>query len=514
MKKKIFKQWLSLLMVAVLVLLAGCTGQSGEGDVSESSGSEQTSSEQGGGTQQEEPTDITVSFMTFGETPADMQLVEDAVNEISIREINVRVKFLPIGIGSYGEQTNLMLTSGEKLDLMSTIYWNFTAQVAKNQLMPLDELLDDYGQDIQSTLGETYIKSGTMNGQIYAVTTNRDLASGVGLIMRKDLVDKYEIDVDAIKTLDDVEAVLAIIKENEPDVAPIVPPGAGQSVMEHYRFYDPLTDSIGVLDNRGQDVALSVIDLTESETYRAMINKVYDWYQKGYVLEDALTAQVVGAQLVGSGKGFSFISPTKPNSDAENTKIGGTEMVVAELLSPFASTSSMQTFQWAIPNMAEFPEAAMKFLNLTYSNAEINNLLSWGIEGSHYVVKDDGQITYPEGVDATNTGFNLHSGWQFGNEFLTYVWEGDAPDLWEQIKAQNDSAVKSKASGFTYMSDNVKNELVACINVKNQYKIALESGMLNPEEALPEYAQALKDAGIDMIIAEKQAQLDAYLVAE
>lgn len=33
---------------------------------------------------------------------------------------------------------------------------------------------------------------------------------------------------------------------------------------------------------------------------------------------------------------------------------------------------------------------------------------------------------------------------------------------------------------------------------------------MNPEEAVPKMVQELKDAGIDTIIAEKQAQLDAW----
>ena len=36
-------------------------------------------------------------------------------------------------------------------------------------------------------------------------------------------------------------------------------------------------------------------------------------------------------------------------------------------------------------------------------------------------------------------------------------------------------------------------------------------GELDPEEALPKFNEELKAAGLDTIIAEKQAQLDAFL---
>lgn len=40
----------------------------------------------------------------------------------------------------------------------------------------------------------------------------------------------------------------------------------------------------------------------------------------------------------------------------------------------------------------------MKFLNECYSNADVANLLAWGIEGTHYKIGDDGLATYADGV--------------------------------------------------------------------------------------------------------------------
>ena len=46
------------------------------------------------------------------------------------------------------------------------------------------------------------------------------------------------------------------------------------------------------------------------------------------------------------------------------------------------------------------------------------------------------------------------------------------------------------------------------------YTHLLLCGALNPEETLPKFNQELKDAGLDVIIQEKQAQLDAWLAAQ
>ena len=42
------------------------------------------------------------------------------------------------------------------------------------------------------------------------------------------------------------------------------------------------------------------------------------------------------------------------------------------------------------------------------------NLLTWGIEGEHYVKVEgsDNVITFPEGVDGSNSPYHLNIGWE------------------------------------------------------------------------------------------------------
>ena len=47
--------------------------------------------------------------------------------------------------------------------------------------------------------------------------------------------------------------------------------------------------------------------------------------------------------------------------------------------------------------------------------------------------------------------------------------------------------------------------------MKNQYLPGLACGSLNPETELPKFLQALEDAGLQKVIDEKQAQLDAWI---
>jgi putative aldouronate transport system substrate-binding protein len=46
--------------------------------------------------------------------------------------------------------------------------------------------------------------------------------------------------------------------------------------------------------------------------------------------------------------------------------------------------------------------------------------------------------------------------------------------------------------------------------VKDQYKVGLETGTLDPDKYLPEFISKLKASGIEKIIAEKHKQLDEW----
>jgi hypothetical protein len=102
-----------------------------------------------------------------------------------------------------------------------------------------------------------------------------------------------------------------------------------------------------------------------------------------------------------------------------------------------------------------------------------------------------------------------------GTSFVGYMMPlVQSGDYWTMALAFNESAHNSIAKGFMWNNSNVLNEITACNNVKAKYQNALECGSLDPAEALTRYNQELKDAGVDRIVAEKQAQLDAWLAGQ
>ncbi|MBP1974029.1 ABC transporter substrate-binding protein [Cohnella thailandensis] len=492
--------WASTAVLSASLVVSGCGG-SNEGN-SEASGS-------ASGASNGKAVELTMAFLNFGNMN-DVQTVQDEINKIASAKINATVKLMPIDVSAWTQQTNLLLAGNEKLDLLVTSsFFNYSSQVAKNQLIPLDDLLEQYAPGIKETMSEEIYNGTKIDGKIYGVPSVRDTAADYGMVMRKDLVDKHGIDLSKVKSFEDLEPVFQTIKDNEPGIVPLVQNSNTQTVASqlYNQFIDPLGDSLGALLLDGGD--LKVVNLFETQEYKDALAIARKWYQAGYIMQDAATTQETGNSLVKAGKALGYLSNMKPGFEQQESKNDGHEMVAVRLTKAVTQSNGANGFMMSIPRNSENPERAMQFMNLLYTDADIVNLLDNGVEGKHYVKNEDGTIKVPDGAGDTGYLFNQ---WMVGNNALAYVWEGTDKDIWAQIKTFNDTSVISKALGFAFDANPVKTEVAAATNVLNQYRIGLESGTLDPS-TLDEFNGKLKAAGLDKIIAEKQKQLDAWAAA-
>jgi len=492
------------LMMALILFITACNSSGGGGNTSSGSGGNSSSSSGGSA-----PAEVVMAYLNFGDA-TDVQLVEDEINKITREKINVVVDLMPIDIAAWQQQTNLLLAGNEKVDLIvSSAFFNYSTQVSRGQLLELDDLLEQYGQDIKGTMPDAIYNGTRINGKIYGIPSIRDFGADYGMVMRKDLVDKYNIDLSKVKQWSDLTEVFKVIKQNEPGMAPLAP--TTQTYQPARAMYmpeiDPLGDSLGVILIDDQD--MKVVNLYELDLYREKIRLVREWYEAGYIYTDAATTQETSANLVKAGQAFGYFNNMKPGYAVQEGQLTNHEMVTVALSDVVIQSTGASSFMISIARNSTDPVAAMKFMNLLYSDADVMNLLTNGIEGKHYVKKDNGFIAKPEGV--TETGYQFNQ-WEIGNNFLTYVWEGQDADIWEQTKKFNESGKVSPALGFTFDQGPVKSEVAAVTNVQNQYLVGLESGTLE-YEMIDKFIEELKAAGIDRIIEEKQRQLDEWAKA-
>ncbi|PFO06339.1 ABC transporter substrate-binding protein [Bacillus sp. AFS076308] len=486
---KRFTRFLLFVMSAALVL-AGCSSK--ESSTSEGSGSKG------------QPYQINMAYLTFTEME-DLPLVQDEINKIVKKKINATVKLVPINVANYQQQTNLMLTGNDKLDLVVTgANLGYSTQATKGQLLALDDLVKTHGKGILEVVPKRLLEGNKVNGKMYGIPSMRDWGSYYGFIMRKDIVDKYKIDLSQVKTFADLENVFKIVKEKEPTLTPVVNTGriSVASIIAGGKF-DILGDNLGVVSFKDK----KIVNMFEEPEYVDAVKLARKWFQAGYIIKNSATSQDVAANIVKAGKGFGYFNHMKPGFDVQEKGITGYDMVSVKLTDVYSYTDAATGFNMSIARNSQNPEKAMELINLLYTDKDIMNLLDNGIEGKHYQVKSDGTIKLPDNVKESKYVFGQ---WQIGNNFLTYPWEGNPANYWEVMKKHNNSAIFSPAFGFTFNPDPVKTEMAASTNVINQYKLGIESGTLDPEKSLPEFNKKLKAAGLDKIISEKKKQFEAW----
>lgn len=514
------KSSVTLVLAAALVstTLSACSSNNKNGNTNESPASNATSTEQAANNSGDgktlEPYKVTVALPIFGAIPKDMAEVQAEVNKITQEQINATVEILPISIGAYAQQMNLMYSGGEKLDLAFTFASGgmYASTAATGKFLQLDDLLKEYGQGIIKEVGDDFINIPQINGKLYGIPVVDVYAKGTAYYMRQDLVDKYHIDVASIKTLDDMEKVLQTIKENESNIIPLAVT-AGLGPVFSYKNYDDLGNRIGVLP--GYDNDLKVVNLFETQDYADQLERVHRWFKAGYINKDAATTTQQLPDMVKAGTAFSVIYPYNHTSKGNFENQTGYKMAEVELIPPYSTSADAMSGLWTIAQQSENPERAMMLLNLMYTNKDIANLLTWGIEGKHYVKASDTQADYPDGKNASSVGYNLKfQDWVMGNPTLSYLSMSNDPNQNEKGKEFKARSIHSKALGFTFDEEPVKNEGVALKNVIDQYAAILDTGTVDPEKKLKEFNDKLKAAGIDKYIAEKQKQLDAWAAAQ
>jgi putative aldouronate transport system substrate-binding protein len=416
-----------------------------------------------------------------------------------------------MGFGDYNQRIPLVLASpSEPLDMMTLFPvagMPFNSFIQQGQLRELSDLVANYGQGLVQAVGQRNIDAAKMNGGIYGIPTIKDMAGGFGLIITQEYVDKYNIDLNTIKTLEDVGMVMARIKQAEPNFYPLAVSNTADNCSIGIP-HDTLGDDLGVLVGQERKVT----NIYERPEYRQIAATLRSFYQAGYIPRDAAIKQEGEQDQLRLGTSIAHLTSAKPGVEVEEESASGKKLSIVRINQPYTTTSVIAGVLTCIPNNSKHPEKAMQLMNLLYTDPVLVNLIDYGIEGAHYVKNSDSTIGYPPGITAETNAYGFSMGWQMGNQFLSHVWQGNPLDIWKQMKEFNDTAERSPAMGFTFDNTAVLSESAACMAVVDQYR-GIRTGSIDLSQ-LDEFNAKLKQAGIEKIIVEKQRQLDAWLAAQ
>ena len=542
MKRKV----LSALLAATMVggLLAGCGNSSTSSSVKSSTGSSSTGTSASsaaddsvtktdlGGYTEENPYHLVFSYIEFyQQDDAARTAVQDALNEYMIPKYHMEVEFLPLQYSEYTQKIQLMISGGDELDIIPILFSNASSWIAMNGIEDMNQYMDTpEGKAIIDTLGEANAYVGSMNGILFGFPAQKESVDIGGLCMRADICDELGIteEYGLGKNQDEYTGkvydwsvageIFQKVKEAHPEMTPLYMQGSA-SVSNRFRWFDPLADNFGVLDWEKDHDSTEVVNWYETDTYKEVVTLLADWYDKGYIYQDALTDQQGSSTMMKAGNTFSYITPIKPGFLVEANAANGTEcyaMYFGNDVEGGLATTNTSYIDTGIASNSADPEMAFKFISALYTDATVMNIWQNGIEGTNYQVLDDGTAYFVDGEDASNYKYHQNTGWMMGNQFNTYVWNDGSRDAnyWEKLQAHNDWAQYSPAYGFMWDSSNYSTQITALQNALSTYRPALETGSVGTaglEETLQKLNDALYAAGLQDVMDEKQAQLDAWL---
>ena len=115
---------------------------------------------------------VTMEFLLIGDT-SQKQEIEDALNVILREKAQAEVNLVGIEFANLVTQLNLMLTGGENsIDLFNSFWYTSESNlVSKGQVMALDALLKEQGQDILKVYEgyESYLNCGKIGDTLYGI---------------------------------------------------------------------------------------------------------------------------------------------------------------------------------------------------------------------------------------------------------------------------------------------------------------------------------------------------------
>lgn len=457
---------------------------------------------------------------------------------------NTTVEFIDVSFDEYSEKFSQVLASGEGVDLAWTGWLiNKPQNIADGNLMPLDDLLAEYGQGIVDILGENVVEihRNADDGKLYylpswqglvgdrrgwlVVTEIAELAGDTWIEDTEAALNKwrnnYSEDTEAFQAvLDQATKYLAAAKE-----AGKLGAGINTGRVFGWSMYNGTRSNPGVGGSEigipFEDNTFTVIDGVASEHYKLYAKTMADWYKEGYIRSDIMSVDTSTLTMPKNGEitDTTYVFSCDPylteaDQDAATADAGMdmTYLPVEENASLILGGDT----SYAIPYCADEPERAMMVLNAIYSQPDLYNTLIYGIEGEDYTKNADGTITtsYVGASPTADDSYGIQR-WIIGSCKNALINNGTDPNYYADLEALEETARVNPFMNFTFDRTNVEGICASILNVYYEYGPQLDNGVAgdNWEELYNNYMAARKDAGIEELVTEFQNQLNAYIEA-
>ncbi len=465
---------------------------------------------------EEEPYTVAIQIVTLPGTDfAGEEDREAAINEITLPAINCKVDLQEIWISEIANTTSMAVAGNEKIDLVHVATVSpLSSMVGSDILLDMNEdnLLQTHGQDLIALMGDV-LEAGSVNGKQLAIPARVFNATVKGFDYNKTVADEYGIEIpETGATMDDLENALYAIKEKDPDIMPFYV-GSGELNylywLQGYEYFGNEA-SYGVVMDSSKD--LTVENLFASDEFKDYCLRMYKWKQDGIQPGDPTDTNTAQSYF---GAGQLFVGGAMDMTEAGNAQISAKydfEVGYAQMHEPKITNTTVTEYMWGIASNCERPDKAMDFLNFVYTNADVANIIKYGLEGVNY--------EFAEGSDKViiTNGTYLTDFVAIGNSEDMLIQSPSGEDSIEKTIAMEEEATISPICNYMFDDTQFQTESSLIYSTIMEYLPRLQNGLCDSEDAtlalIDEFNQKLELAGINDVIAANQEQMDAFLAAQ
>lgn len=481
----------------------------------------------------DDPVELKVALMSLAPISSDItDHVEEALNEISLAKINATVDYQWFDGGSYTTQVPMMLQAGEQLDLIMFTpipAAGFQSFVNQNQLADISDSIEEYGQGILKYMqgdGFNYLEATSRGDAVYGVGVLQDMSGTCSFDLRGDVLEDLGLteaaqnatSFDEIKDIS--EQVVAantglngfVNMDAQGTVLTPQPYVQGNGSFSDAEWLDCIGDSYQYVYADPADDKVKCY--FENEKWQDTIRMVREWYEDGLIYKDAQTAQDYGTTLIKNEVAYGMIHAVEMGNQALIESQTGFPDVQVDVAACKVNTASFTKFGMAVPVTTVDQDRAVALLNLIWDDPDYRNTLVWGVEGVDWEDTGKGTATYPDGMNEENAYHTAD--FLYGNRLETIPWDSDDADtLRDRQKAANAELEVSKYFGFAVDEADLSDTVAAVKNVVDTYYSSLCAGTVSDVDAqLDKFVDDLYGAGMQTLIDEYQAQLDAWLAEQ
>lgn len=461
-------------------------------------------------------------YMSLNPIHPDTDMVIEKLNEYTREKIGVELDYTAIASPDYGQKMQTLINSGDYFDICFSAQNHYLQFSAKDAFLDITDLVPQYAKETYEFVPENYWKAISREGRFYGVPCYKEMGFQSGIMVNAAMAEEYGIDLSTVKSLEDFSDILKVVKEKSlaagKDVIGIQ--GIGRDGVVFAKPYETLVGAKMPGASAVSEYGLyadqeEVFNQYATQEYMDYCMMVREWYNNGYLSKDPIQYNTDTAKRDNdfkNGKIFSHMIGYAPGAEADASTKAGFEVTYIPLMKPlFESKVAMGSIQ-AISSASKYPEKALEFINLVNTDEYVGTLLRHGIEGVHHTPVGDTQVDRTLGgtIEAADNGYDYVFGWQFGTTF-NQKWDISYPeDIEEQFMEYNASSIIAPHNGFTFDNTKVETEIAAITGTVDEYREALESGIVDPQENIPKFLKALEDNGVNVLLDEVRSQMDAW----